>query len=66
MSELFCRLYSFIWQYWLDDKDKVVKVLGVKTALIDRYGQRRKASPMIWRTIKNKWYLFKVRRKSHE
>ena len=53
-QKILIPLWSFVWCYWLDEKDTVVHVCNWNTALIDRHGQRRKSSPMVLLTIKNR------------
>lgn len=54
MQKILIPIYRFVWSYWISEDDDIVKVLGFKTALIDRHGQRYKSQPCIWKTIKNK------------
>lgn len=42
-------LWSFVWQKWLDDGDKVIRVTGWRSALIETsYGRRRGLACCFW------------------
>lgn len=35
-ERLICSIWAFIWQRWIEEGDRVVKVKGWRTALVDK------------------------------